>query len=342
VSRPSLDRVGIVMLSAVGDAVHVLPVINALKRHQPSTHVTWLLQPGPATLVRGHPAVDEILEVDPRRAGGLLAARRQLAVRPFDLVLDLQVALKAGIVTTLTHAPVKLGFDRARARDLNWLFTTHRIPPHPRQHVQDQYFEFLRHLGVPTEPVEYGLGPWPDERAWQREFYARFDRPVAAIVAGTSNPDRDWRPERWAAVGDVLHERYGLRTVIVGGPTARERATADAVAARAAHPPEVALGTGLRKLVGILEGAALVLTPDTGPMHIAVALARPTIALMANADPRRTGPYRRYQDLIVDAFREPGDGDAVVWERRPGRTGRITVDEVLAKVALWHERYRDR
>ena len=146
-----LDRVGIVMMSAVGDAVHVLPVINALKRHQPATHITWVLQPGPATLVRGHRAVDDIVLFD--RAKGFRAfadVRRELARRAFDVVINLQVYFKAGIVTSFTRAPVKLGFDRARARDFNWVFTNRKIPPHALgQHVQDQYFEVLTALGVP-------------------------------------------------------------------------------------------------------------------------------------------------------------------------------------------------
>ena len=174
----------------------------------------------------------------------------------------------------------------------------------------------------------------------RRSFIARFERPVAAIVAGTSNADRDWLPERWAAVVDALYERYGLQTVIVGGASPRERTTADAISATTKHPPVVALDTGLRRLVSILDGAALVLSPDTGPMHIAVALGRPTIALMANADPRRTGPYRRFHDLIVDAFRRQSDDDAVVWERRPGQAATITVDAVLDRVARWDSRYR--
>src|SRR6187431_3029313 len=110
------------MMSAVGDAVHVLPVINALKRHRPSSHITWILQPGPATLVRGHPAVDDIVLFD--RAKGIeafLDVRRALATRQFDVVIALQVYFKAGVVTSFTHAPVKLGFDRARARDFNWV-----------------------------------------------------------------------------------------------------------------------------------------------------------------------------------------------------------------------------
>ena len=136
-ARP-LGRVGIVMMSAIGDAVHVLPVITALKRHDPACYVTWVLAPGPASLVRGHPALDEIVLFEKSRGWrALLDARAALAVRPFDLVLDLQVYIKAGLVTALARAPVKLGFDRRRARDLNWLFTNRRIPPHAPQHVQD-------------------------------------------------------------------------------------------------------------------------------------------------------------------------------------------------------------
>ena len=181
-STPRLDRIIIVMMSAAGDAVHTLPVVNALKRHRPQTHITWVLQPGPATLVHGHPAVDEILLFDRSRGWKAFAdIRRTLASRTFDLAINLQVYFKAGIVTSFVSAPVKLGFDRARARDFNWIFTNRKIPAHPNQHVQDQYFEFLRDLGVPAEPVEWHLGPFPEEKSWQREFFSSFDRPPAAI-----------------------------------------------------------------------------------------------------------------------------------------------------------------
>jgi heptosyltransferase I len=120
VIQARLDSICIVMMSAVGDAVHVLPVINALKRHAPACRITWILQPGPASLVRGHRSVDEIIIFD-RSAGmkGFTDVRRELAAREFDLVINLQVYFKAGIVTAFTRARVKLGFDRSRARDFN-------------------------------------------------------------------------------------------------------------------------------------------------------------------------------------------------------------------------------
>lgn len=336
-----LDRIGIVMMSAVGDAVHVLPVINAIKRHKPDAHITWVLQPGPATLVRGHRHVDEIVLFD--RARGRRAFRdvkRALAKRPFDLVLALQVYFKAGLVTSFTRAPVKLGFDKARARDLNWLFTTHRIPPHPvGQHVQDQYLEFLDALGIAHDPVEWHLGPTEEERDWQREFFAPIDRPTAAIVVATSKPEKDWLPRRWAQVIDVLYADFGLQPVLVGGRSERELAAEAEIMATAHHRPMSALGSGLRKLVSIIDGSALVLAPDTGPLHMSVALQRPVISLMGYTNPKRTGPYRAYHDLLIDAYGDPGEDYPITMEHRAGRMPLITVDDVLTKVEYWQRTY---
>ena len=338
-----LDRVAIVMMSAVGDAVHVLPVICALKRRYPAAHITWVLQPGPATLVRGHDAVNEIVLFERSRGWrGFLDVRRELSTRQFDLVLNLQVYFKAGIITSFTNAPVKLGFDRARARDLNWLFTTHRIPARPIQHVQDQYFEFLAALGVEREPVEWRLGPWPDERAWQRNFLEQFDRPIVPIVVATSKPEKDWPPERWAVVCDALAGDFGLAPVLVGGRTDREQHAERVIRSTARTAPFSALGSGLRNLVSILDGAAFVLSPDTGPLHMSVALARPVISLIGYSNPRRVGPYRQFRDLVIDAYGDPGEDYAATMGSRPGRMTRITVRDVLEKVELWRRTYASR
>ncbi len=339
-SRVPLNRICIVMMSAVGDAVHVLPVITALKRAHPAARITWVLQPGPATLVRGHTLVDEIILFD-RSAGarGFLHVRRELHARPFDLVINLQVYFKAGIITAFTRAPVKLGFDRARARDFNWLFTTDKIPPHAMQHVQDQYFEFCDWLGVPHETVEWGLGPWPDERAWQREFYAKIEGRAVPIVVATSKPDKDWMPERWAEVCDALHSDFGMQPVLVGGRSPREEHAERVIMERAKHKPVSALGSGLRKLVSIFDGAALVLSPDTGPLHISVALDKPVVSLIGYSNPKRVGPYRKFRDLMIDVYGDPGEDYPVSMENRTGRMSRISVRDVLDKVELWRMRY---
>lgn len=336
-----MESVCIVMMSAVGDAVHVLPVINAIKRHSPGARITWVLQPGPASLVRRHPAVDDIIAFERGRGWRAFAdVRRELLKRRFDLLLDLQVYFKAGLVTALSGAPVRLGFDRARARDVNWLFTNRRIRVNPVQHVQDQYFEFLEELGISPDPVEWRLGPWDEEREWQRDWVTRVGRPYAAIVVGTSKPDKDWIPERWTAVCDLLESRYGLRAVLVGGESAREKAAAARISSAARQSPLSELGSGLRRLVSILDAAAVVLAPDTGPLHMSVALDRPVVSLIGYSDPRRTGPYRKFQDLVIDAYHEPGETRPVSMETRPGSMKRIGVADVANRLEIWAERYR--
>ncbi|MEP6765729.1 MAG: glycosyltransferase family 9 protein [Gemmatimonadaceae bacterium] len=334
------DRICIVMMSAVGDVVHVLPIIHALKAHQPSAKITWVLQAGPSTLVRGHPLVDDIVLFN--RAGGwreFLNVRRELSTRPFDLVLGLQVYFKAGLITGFAHAPVKLGFDRARARDANWLFTTHKIPPHTGQHVQDQYFEFLTALGVQHGAPQWGLGPWnAEERAWQSSFVDQFARPIAPIVVATSKAAKDWNANRWAKVANALWHDFGLQPVLVGGRTDRELA-AEQTIMNVAPKSHSALGSGLRKLSAIFDASALVLSPDTGPLHMAVALRAPVISLMGYTNPKRVGPYDYSRDLMIDAYGDPGEDYPLDMSYREGRMQNITVENVLAMVERWRARY---
>jgi heptosyltransferase I len=335
-----LQRILIVMMSAVGDVVHVMPVIHALKAHAPQAHITWVLQPGPATLVRGHPLVDDILLFDRSRGWRAFAdIRRALSARRFDVLLALQVYFKAGLITGFANARVKLGFDRARARDANWLFTTDRITPRPGQHVQDQYFEFLDALGVPHGAPQWTLGPWNDEeRAWQREFLAGFDRPIAPIVVATSKADKDWMPERWAAICRILWDDFGLQPVLVGGRSEREVA-AEAIILRDAPMAYSALGSGLRRLSAILDGAAVALSPDTGPLHLAVALRTPVISLLGYTNPKRVGPYDFSRDLMIDAYGDPGEDYPLDMSYRHDRMSRITVNDVREMLGRWRERY---
>jgi heptosyltransferase I len=130
-----------------------------------------------------------------------------------------------------------------------------------------------------------------------------------------------------------------LQPVLVGGRSPRELHAEGVIMRTARHQPISALGSGLRNLVSILDGSALVLAPDTGPLHMAVALDRPVISLIGYTNPKRTGPYRRFHDLIVDAYGEPGEDYPLSMETRLDRMPRISVSDVMAKVELWRERY---
>lgn len=332
------ESVCIIMLSAIGDAVHVLPVANALKRAWPDVRITWVIQPVPKILVEGHPSVDELLVYDRRRGMGAWAGFAELGRhfigRQFDVALALQVYFKAGVITGMVPAKTKLGFDTARARDANWLFTNERIAPHPGQHVQEQYFEFVRHLGVDPEPVEWGIHITDAEREAQARFFGELDRPACAVVVGTSKPKKNWNAEGYARLLEELETRHGLQPVLVGGPSPVEREMADRILSLTRAHPVDALGDDLRRLVHILDGSVLTVSPDTGPLHISRALETPVVGLYGYTNPKRTGPYGRYYDLVVDGYAEfPGEEYPISMEHRDGMK-RITTDMVLEKVDL--------
>jgi heptosyltransferase I len=331
------------MLSALGDAVHVLPVVNALKRHWPTTKITWIIQPVPHRLVATHPAVDEFIIFHRKRGTASVrsyrALRQAVQGRRFDLLINLQVYLKAGLITAMLDAPVKLGFDRRRARDFNWLFTTERIPARPTGHVQDQYFEFLEHLGIHPEPVEWRLEVGAGEQAEQKAFFAGRSR-TCAIVVGTSKLQKNWLPERYARVIEELAARYELEPILVGGPSSIERQMADEIKKATRIEVVDALGDDVRKLLWLLEGSDLVISPDTGPLHMARALERPVIGLYGYTNPKRYGPYRRYTDLIADGYaHRPGEEYPLNALYRTDGMKRVTVDMVLEKADLAVRKY---
>jgi heptosyltransferase I len=323
--------IAIVLLSAIGDVVHGMPVATSLKAAWPEARVTWIIQPLAHGLVEPHPDVDEFIVFD--RSAGIKAFRdfrHATAGRSFDLVVALQVYLKAGLLTGMIRSPRKLGFDRRRARDFNWLFTTERIPPHAPQHVQDQYFEFLDHLGV--APVqEWKFGFTEAERRSQEEFFAELDRPALAVVVGTTRPGKNWIPERYARVLEVAEADLGLKPVIVGSENALEMDAAREIMEMSRAAPVLALRNDVRRLAWLLDGSALMLSPDTGPLHVATALGTPVVSLYGYTDPKRVGPYRGSRDLIIDRFSRPGETLPTAGFRK-GNMRRIEVTDVLEKL----------
>ncbi len=332
-----------VMLSALRDAVHCLPLANALALAVPARRIPVLSAHCRLLPVAGPPAIDDFVIFHRRRGlGGLKAfldVRRAMAGRHFDLLIGLQVYFKAGVITAMTSADVKLGFDRARARDAQWLFTNRRIPARGQRHVQDQYLEFLEYLGVDPEPLAWDIRLSEEERAAQTAFFTELDRPACAVVLGTSKLEKNWNAEGYARVLEQLESEHGLRPVIIGGPSPVERRIADEVIASTGASVVDALGDDVRKLVWILEGSALLISPDTGPLHISRALETPVVGLYGYTNPKRLGPYRAFEDLIVDGYAEyPGEQYPVTSTYREGMQ-RITVDAVLEKVSLAMERY---
>ena len=291
-------RILIIKPSAIGDVVHALPVLNLLRRKWPTAHVSWLVTPACAGLLHRHPMLDEVIRFErkelgkgwrsPRAAADLVRFTRDLGRRKFDLVIDLQGLFRSGWLAFATGAPYRVG--PASAREGAWLFYTHRVPTGtPEQHAIERYLTIAQAVGCERSPVEF---PFAVDDA-DRDYVARLTPArYAVLMPGANWLTKQWPVERFAALVGPLRERFGLDSVVAGGPD-----TAD-LAEKIPTAANLAGRTNLRQLVALLERAELVVANDSGPMHIAAALGRPLVTPFGPTNPMRTGPYRRMDSVL--------------------------------------------
>lgn len=335
-------RVCIVLLSGIGDVVHGLPLAWDVKSLDPDAEVVWVAEPAPAQVLAHHPAVDRVVVYRTRDGlGGLRALRRTMAGTDAHLTLNVQRYLKSAWPTLFSGAPTRVGLPPSKTRDGVRFFHTHVLRETPWKHSQDLFLDFRWALGVPRDaPPRWDVTFSGGERAEQRAFFAALDdRPVAALVVGSANPKKDWPADRQARLADALATDFGMTVLLLGGPSVRERRVADAVLAAASSQPVDCLGDSVRRLMWLVDGADLVVAPDTGPLHIAHALDVPVVGLFAHTNPWRVGPYSRSQDLIVDRYTEPGDEpDPSAYLPKDDRMDAITVEDVLSRVEVARSR----
>jgi heptosyltransferase I len=293
-------------LSALGDVTHVLPLLHTLRSAWPDLAITWVIGKGEHRLLDGLAGV-EFVEYDKASGfAGMRALRRQLAGRRFDALLQMQVAARANLLSAFIPAGRRIGYDRARSKDLHGLFVNERIPDLPGIHVLDAIGSFCQPLGLQQREVAWNLPVPTEAREWARAQWPADGTSTLLISPCSSHVRRNWRAERYAAVADHAASR-GWRIVLCGGRSQLERDTTDAIlAAMSATALDLVGKDTLKQLPALLERANLVMAPDSGPMHIANAMGSKVLGLHAASNPERSGPYsdRRYcVDRYDDAAR---------------------------------------
>lgn len=327
----------ILRLSALGDATHMVPLVRTLQRAWPTLPITWIIGKGEAKLLEGLEGV-EFLVFDKKSGwAGLRELRRQLAGRRFDVLLQMQLALRANLLSALIPANRRIGYDRARSKEGHGLFVNERIAP-GGHHVLDAFGKFCEPLGLKQDRVEWSL-PVPEAaRAWAREQLPG-EQPTLLVSPCSSHALRNWAPERYAAVADHAAAQ-GWRIALCGGRSQLERDTGDAILAAAKAPVIDLIGKDtLKQLLALLERASLVLSPDSGPAHMANAMGTKVLGLFACTDRERCGPYsdlrwsvNHYDEASHKFMGKPAS--ELPWGKRvefPGVMDLIGVDEVIER-----------
>ncbi len=325
-------------LSALGDVTHVVPLVRTLQQARPGVELHWVIDKAGYRLLEGLPGV--VFHVYDKKSGlaGMRALRRELPAAGFAALLQMQVAFRANVLSAFIPARRRIGYDRSRSKDLHGLFINERIPDRPGIHVLDAIGSFCEPLGLKQTTVSWDLATPAEAHDWARAQWDDDGRPVLMISPCSSHARRNWHADRYAAVADHAAAR-GWRVVLCGGRSELERHTSDAILA-AMHAPALDLvgRDTLKQLPALLARANLLMTPDSGPMHIANAVGTKVLGLHAASNPERSGPYsdRRY---CVDRY----DAAARRFLRRPaaelkwgtkiefdGVMELVTVDDAIA------------
>jgi heptosyltransferase I len=323
----------------VGDICHTVPVVRSIQRQWPETHITWIIGKLEASLVGDIPGIEFIIFDKARGWRAYAELRNRLKGQRFDALLQMQISIRASIASLLIPADIKLGFDKARAKDYQWLFTNARIPARPRQHVMDGLFGFAEAIGVTDLEPHWDI-PIPAEA---QEFVTQqlpADKPILAISPCSSNRARNWRnwsAEGYAQVADYAAEKHGMQVVLTGGPSQLEKDYGEKISTLSKHTPINLIGqTNLKQLLAIIQRAEAIITPDSGPAHMATTVGTPVIGLYVTSNPDRSGPYLSRQ-WVVNKYPEAllaelgKTVDQASWGQRvrsPEAMSRISVDDV--------------
>jgi lipopolysaccharide heptosyltransferase I len=300
-SLANLDarRIAIIKPSALGDIVHSLPVLTALRRRFPQAHISWIVNRSYEPLLRGHPHLDETLPFDRgvlnggwwRGARIALAFVGELRRRRFDLVVDLQGLFRSGVMAAATWAQCRIGLRSAR-EGATW-FYTHAVgvPNHDTIHAVDRYWEVAEALGIGAGPKEFHVPIEDAARAWADATLRGLPRPWFMLGVGSRWLTKRWPPEHYAALLRQAQVRFGGTAIFVGGGD--EVQLANAVRADLRGPTVNLSGsTTIPQLVAVLARTDVMIANDTGPLHLAAALGRPVVAPYTCTKVRLTGPYQ--------------------------------------------------
>jgi heptosyltransferase I len=339
-SSPQPATLCLLRTSALGDVTHVVPLLRTLQAGFPQTKLTWIVGKLEHRLVGDIAGVEFVVFDKGAGLAGYRKVREALAGRRFDTLLHMQVALRANLLSLAVKAKRRIGYDRARAKDLHGAFINERIPARSGEHVLDAIGSFAEPLGLKQAEVRWDI-PVPDEaRDWAAQQWSDSDR-VLLISPCSSHALRSWRAERYAAVADHAVRALGMRVVLCGGPSATERTMGDAIKSQMREPVLDLIGRDtLKRALALYRRTFAVLTPDAGPMHMANAVGAKVVGLHAASNPARSGPYSdrrwcvdRYDAAARRFLRKPAA--EIPWGTKieyPGVMDLVEVADVIERV----------
>lgn len=300
---PTLRNLCLLRLSAIGDVCHAVALVTRIRQQSPDTKITWVIGKIEYQLVKTIADVEFVIFDKKQGVEAYKQLRRDMAGRRFDVLFAMQVALRANIAAFCINARRKVGFDWQRSKELHWLFTNKRISRKQHAHVLDGFMGFADSLSIPMPkemswdlPIPTEAHDWAKQQLDPNQTYA-------IISPAASKAERNWMPDRYAAIANYMVEQ-DITVILCGGPSAMEKDLGAEIERMCHAKPKNLIGqSSLIQLLALIQKVALVIAPDTGPAHMATMVKTPVIGLYAHSNPKRTGPYLD-QSRVVSVYDE--------------------------------------
>ena len=319
----------ILLHGSIGDVTRALPLATLFRQRFSQAFLVWAVEPPSLPLVEHYSGLDEVIVFDRSRWWATFAPfLREVRVRRFDLVLDLQRHLKSGFISRWSGAPYRLGFHRSDSKEFNWLFNNHFITPVGDQVPKiEHYMKFAEHFGIPRQPIRWQLELTPQDTLSVRQYLREIEGDFAVLFVGARWESKLWFADQIAACATEIQRRYHLGVVFLGS-RADEALAREAAGLVIGGVHNWVGRTSLREAVGIIARGQVCVGPDTGLMHLAAAVGTPVVSLWGATNPVRTGPYG-YGDLVIR-----GEADCSPCYRARCPIGRLCMRSIDAEGVL--------
>lgn len=295
-----IKSICIVRLSALGDVLMLVPLIRTLQDNLPDVEITWIISRPAYYLVEGMAGIEFIVIDKPEGLGDYWRFRQTMKQRQFDVLLAVQSSFRANLLYPFIKARRKIGYDALRAKDGHGWFVDERIMP-GNDHTLDGFLKFADALGISQHSLRWDMPITDADYIWAAKYTQTPDnRPILLVNPAASKPERSWLIERYVDVIAYAQKKLGMAVILIGGPGDYDRALADAILSHVACLDLVGQ-TKPKQLLALISQATLLLCPDTGPSHMAVAVGTPVVALHAVTSSAVSGPYL-YRHFAVDCY----------------------------------------
>ena len=287
----------IIRLSAIGDCINVIPLVQLIQKTYPQVKITWITEKIDADLLNFMSGIDFITYNKKKGLKELQRLKKILKTRHFDYLLHLQSAIKASIIAHFVKAETKIGFCKERSKDLQWMFINKKIPSPRGSHVVDGFMEFAYAIGCPREVPVWNITT--DQTALDKfKKIISLNRPLCLINPCTSKESKNWTIEGYIEICNYMIDK-GFNVYLIGGNSKTEQIYNHEIINAARNGVDSLIGkTTINELLAVISMASIVISADTAAVHMANALNIPVVGLYATHNPERVGPYNQPQNAV--------------------------------------------